>query len=436
MLQRTKIEDLKKHIGKEVLVEGFIHEIRDQSKVKFILLRDNSGIIQTVTLPDKKKIFENIAKINRESVLSIGGIVKSEKQAPSGIEIHVNDYKILSEADKNLPIQIVEKGEETALPTRLDWRWLDLRKPKNLFIFKIWTDMEAAMREYWLANGFIQIYTPKFVAGATESGAELFSLDYFGKKASLAQSPQFYKQMAMAAGFERIFEIGPVFRANKSHTIRHDTEFTSVDIEVSYIDSHEDIMKIEEEWIVHILKKIKQKYGKQVKEVYGVDVVVPKLPFPRITMAEALTLLKKEYKHTCVGDLDPEGEKLLCEYTKKKYNSEFVFVHDWPINIRPFYHMRTDHGTTKSFDLLWKGMEITTGAQREHRYSILKKQAKEKNIPMEGIKNYLEFFKYGCPPHGGYGLSPTRVLMLMLGIRVVFIYPKEILGGDLLIPGR
>ncbi len=417
-MERTKINELKEKVGKKVLIEGFIHEIRDQSKVKFILIRDNSGIIQTVTTPDKKKIFEKIATIPKESVLAIEGIVKTEKQAPSGIEIKVEKYEIISEADRDLPISIVEKGEPPALPIRLDYRWLDLRKPKNLLIFKIWTDVEAAMREYWLSNGFIQIHTPKFVAGATESGAELFSLEYFGKTASLAQSPQFYKQMAMAAGFEKVFEIGPVFRANKSHTVRHDTEFTSVDVEISYINSHDDVMKFEEEWMTHILKRIKEKYSTQIKEVFGVDVIVPKLPFPRITMADAIALLKKEYKHSCVGDLDPEGERLLCEHFKKSHENEFVFVRDWPIEVRPFYHMRLN-GLSKSYDLLWKGMEITTGAQREHRYEILKKQAEEKKIPLEGIKTYLEFFKYGCPPHGGFGLSPSRVMMLMLGLKNV-----------------
>ncbi len=417
-MERTKINGLKEKIGKKVLIKGFIHEIRDQSKVKFILIRDNSGIIQTVTTSDKKEIFESIAKISKESVISIEGIVKSEKQAPSRIEIQVEKYEILSESANDLPISVVEKGKPPELPTRLDYRWLDLRKPKNLLIFKIWTDMEAAMREYWLSHGFIQIYTPKFVAGATESGAELFSLDYFGKKASLAQSPQFYKQMAMASGFERVFEIGPVFRANKSHTVRHDTEFTSVDIEVSYIKSHEDVMKIEEEWMGHIFKRIKEKYDKEIKETFGVEIIIPKIPFPRITMAEALALLKKEYKHSCIGDLDPEGERLLCEHFKKIHGSEFVFVKDWPIEVRPFYHMR-ENGLSKSYDLLWKGMEITTGAQREHRYEILKEQAKEKKVPLEGIKEYLKFFRYGCPPHGGYALSPTRVLMLMLGIKNV-----------------
>lgn len=416
---RIKIKDLVDHVGKKVLISGFIHEIRDQKSVKFILLRDNSGIVQTVTLSDKKDFFDKIAKIPRESVLSINGLVKEVKQAPNGVEIEVENYEILSEADNELPIQVVEKGDETSLPVKLDWRWIDLRKPKNFLIFQIWTDMEAAMREYWLSNGFTQIYSPKFVAGATESGAELFSLDYFGKKASLAQSPQFYKQMAMASGFEKIFEIGPVFRANKSHTVRHDTEFTSIDMEISYIDSHEDVMKMEEEWMAHTLKRIKEKYGDKIKEVFGVEVNVPTLPFPRITMDDAIELLKKEYNHSCEGDLDPEGERLLCSHFQKINGHEFVFVHDWPVEVRPFYHMRSPEGKSKSYDLLWKGMEITTGAQREHRYEILKKQAEEKNVPMEGIKTYLDFFKYGCPPHGGFGLSPSRVMMLLLGIKNV-----------------
>jgi aspartyl-tRNA synthetase len=411
---------LKEKINTKVLLKGFIHEIRDQSKVKFIILRDVTGLAQLVIQKENKEVFDTITKLSRESVIEVIGLTKEFKNAPGGVEIDVESYKILSQAESPLPISVAEKiGEQQPdLSIRLDWRWLDLRKPKNLLIFKIWTEMEAAMREYWLKNGFMQIHTPKFVAGATESGAELFSLDYFGKKASLAQSPQFYKQMAMAAGFEKIFEIGPVFRANKSHTIRHDTEFTSVDIEVSFINSHEDIMRIEEEWFVHILSKIKEKYGTQIKETFGIEVVIPTLPFPRITMDEAIALLKKEYKHTCIGDLDPEGEKLLHEHFKKKEGHEFVFVKNWPLDVRPFYHMR-ENGKSKSFDLLWKGMEVTTGAQREHRYEILKKQAEEKKVPIEGIKTYLDFFKYGCPPHGGYGLSPTRVLMLMLGLKNV-----------------
>jgi len=417
-MERTKINELKEKIGKKVLIKGFIHEIRNQSKVKFLIIRDNSGIIQTVVLPEKKSFFEEIAKVSRESVVAIEGIVKAEKMAPSGIEIHVDSYEILSEADKELPIPVVEKGGEiTALPKRLDYRWLDLRKPKHLLIFKIWDYMEQAMREWWKANGFIQIYSPKFMGAPSESGAELFSVDYFGKKAYLAQSPQFYKQMAMASGFEKIFEIGPVFRANPSHTTRHDTEFTMIDMELSFIESHEDVMKTEESWLAFILEKVKEKFGEEIKANFNVEIEVPKIPFPRIRMKDALALLKKErgYKSSC-EDLDAEGEKLICELIKEKYNHDFVFITDYPWSVRPFYHMKQDKTTTKSYDLIWRGLEITTGAQREHRHEILKKQAVEKKINVKLIEDYLNFFKYGCPPHGGFGLSPTRVLMIMLGL--------------------
>jgi aspartyl-tRNA synthetase len=319
-----------------------------------------------------------------------------------------------------LPIQVVDKAEEADLSKRLDWRWLDLRKPKNLLIFKIWTFMEQAMREWWKKEEFIQVYSPKFMGAPSESGAELFSVEYFGKKAYLAQSPQFFKQMAMASGFEKIFEIGPVFRANKSHTVRHDTEFTMIDMEISFISSHEEVMKTEESWINYFISRVKEEFGEEIKKVFGVEVVVPQIPFPRLSMEEAQKLIRKEGYKGPNDDLDAEGEKLIFQIVKEKFGHEFVFIKDYPISARPFYHMR-EGNLTKSFDLIWKGTEVTTGAQREHRYEILKKQAIEKGLNPEssGMKDYMTFFIYGCPPHGGFAISPTRFLMLMLGIKNV-----------------
>ncbi len=419
-MERTKINQLKNKIGKIVLIKGFVHEIRDQSKIKFILLRDNSGIMQVVISSDNA-MFDKITKIPKESVLSIEGTVKVEKQAPSGIEIQFLSCQILSVAETPLPIQVAQKGEEPSLNIRLDNRWLDLRKPKNLLIFKIWTCMEQAMREWWKQEGFIQIYSPKLMGAPSESGAELFSINYFGKTAYLAQSPQFYKQMAMSAGFEKIFEIGPVFRANKSHTTRHDTEFTMIDMELSFIESHEDIMNAEERWLAFTIEKVKEKFGKEIKEMFEIDITIPKIPFPRITMKEAIHFLKEKKNHLIEeeGDLDTDGERLLFEIMKELHNHEFVFVTEYPWKIRPFYHMKLTENTTKSFDLLWRGLEITTGAQREHRHDRLKEQAMEKNLHLEPIKDYLNFFRYGCPPHGGFGLSPTRLLMILLGIKNV-----------------
>src|SRR3989344_5240047 len=394
-MERTKISQLKEKLGKKVLLKGWVHEIRDQSKIKFILLRDNSGIVQLVITPNKKDIFDRITRITRESVLS--------------------------EADRNLPIPVNEKGgEETALPKRLDWRWLDLRKPRNLLIFKIWTCMEEAMREFWSKNGFTQIYTPKIMGAPSESGAELFTVDYFGRKVYLAQSPQFYKQMAMASGFEKIFEIAPVFRANPSHTTRHDTEFTMIDMEVSFINSHEDLLKLEEEWLAFLLKRVKERFGKEIKEVFGVEVNIPKIPFPRLTMKEVLKLLKEKHSYESEGDLDAEGEKLISEIINQKFKHDFIFITEYPIEVRPFYHMREkDKTLTKSFDLVWKGLEITTGAQREHRLEILKQQAIEKKLNLKQLEDYFNFFKYGCPPHGGFALSPTRMLMILLNLKNV-----------------
>jgi nondiscriminating aspartyl-tRNA synthetase len=424
-MERIRISELEKYVGKEVMVAGFVHEVRNQSKVKFLILRELSGLIQCVSLPSSST-FEEITKISKESVIEIEGLLKKEKNAPSGMEIEVKKITVLSKAEE-LPIQVVEKGKEAALPLRLDYRWLDLRKPKKAFIFEIATTMEEAMREFWKKEGFLEIHSPKIMGVPSESGAELFELDYFGKKAFLAQSPQLYKQMAMSAGFEKIFEVGPVFRANPSHTTRHDTEFTSVDMEISFIHGVEDVMRMEEEWIAYFIKKIKEVHGEKIKETFGVEIKVPKTPFPRIPMKEAIALLK-EKGIVQSGDLDAEGEKKICEIVKEKFSHDFVFITEYPYSKRPFYHMKEGGELTKSFDLIWKGLEITTGAQREHRYEILKEQALEKGLTLEPIKHYLDFFKYGCPPHGGCGISPTRLLMQLLeqkNVREVTFLPRD-----------
>jgi len=419
-MERTYTVDIGKQIGKQVLLKGWVHEVRDQSKIKFILIRDITGIVQAVVKKDSP-LFESIPKVSKESVVEVVGTVKEEKQAPGGAEVSIERLDTISIPVDALPIQVVEKTDEpAALSKRLDYRWIDLRKPKSALIFKIGTALEAAMREYWLKDGFIEIHSPKLMEGASESGAELFMLPYFDKTACLAQSPQFYKQMAMASGFEKVFEIGPVFRANSSHTTRHDTEFTSVDVEMSYIDSHEDIMKWEEGWITYVIGQIAEQFGPQIKETFGKTVIVPKRPFPQVTMKEAKRMLAEIGKSTPDADLSPEEERSLCEMIKERHGHEFVFVKDYPVSARPFYHMlQEDKSTTKSFDLLWEGIEITTGAQREHRYEMLKQQAAAKKVDQAAIEDYLKFFKYGCPPHGGFGLSPTRMLMSLLGIKNV-----------------
>lgn len=430
MAARTLINDLKKHIGEIVTLNGFVQVLRDQKSVQFIVLRDHTGLVQVVIerTDESKELNELVSTITRESTVEITGIVVDNPRVKLGqVEVLLKSIKILSLADPVLPIDI--SGHTTTdIDKRMDWRFLDLRRQEGRFIFEIQTTIEQAMRDFWLAEGFVEIHSPKIMGSPSEGGAELFSMEYFGQTASLAQSPQFYKQMAMAAGLDRVFEIGPAFRADPSFTPRHATEFTSIDMEFSWITSHFDVMDLEERWLQQVLASVKEKHGEKIKEIFGVEIDVPALPFPKFTMAEAQEILKSE-GHTAPGDskkgdIDPLGERVLCDYVKREFGHEFVFVTDYPIEVRPFYHMRYEDQPhlTKSFDLLWKWQEITTGAQREHRYDVLVRQAQEKGVPLDSVQFYLDFFKYGCPPHGGLGFGLARLLTVMLnqpGIREV-----------------
>ncbi|OGZ96614.1 MAG: aspartate--tRNA(Asn) ligase [Candidatus Sungbacteria bacterium RIFCSPLOWO2_02_FULL_54_10] len=419
-MERILINTVEKYIGDSVMIAGFVQTIRDQGSITFLLVRDVSGIIQIVITKDKKEALEMAGALSLESVIQISGLAKAEKQAPGGFEIAADTIAVLSRAEPELPIPVVEKAQEETDPfIRMDWRWIDLRKHKYALVFKVWTLMEQAFREYWIERGYIEIHSPKLIATASESGAEVFEVKYFDRKAYLAQSPQFYKQMAMAAGFERVFEVGPVFRAEPSFTSRHATEFVGYDTELSYIRSHHDVMEEEEKTIQHVIQRVKEKYGDEIAKTYGRDVVMPSLPFPKISMKETKKILagmgvssEKE------SDISPEEERNISEYAKEKYGHEFVFITDYPIEARPFYHMRDEENPrlTKSFDLLWNGLEVTTGAQREHRYEVLTAQAKEKGMNIESLQFYLNFFKYGCPPHGGYGMGPNRMVMQLLGL--------------------
>lgn len=420
-MKRTLISELKNHIGNEVKIQGWIQVLRDQKTMQFLVIRDHTGLVQVA---HERKLNPDLANrlsaITVESAVSVMGLViKNEKVKLGQIEIGLKDLVVENLSDRVLPI-----SNDSSLDIRLDWRFLDLRLPRNLLIFQIQTTIEQAMRSYWQTNGFIEIHSPKLMGAPSESGAELFKLEYFGRYAYLAQSPQFYKQMAMSAGFDRVFEIGPVFRANPSFTSRHDTEFTSVDVELSWIDSCEEVMSFEEHWLQNILTIVAEKHGDEITKTFGVDIIPPQIPFPRISMLDAHQIVKQTGYILPVegkGDLDPEAERILARYVQSKFGHEFVYVIDYPSSVRPFYHMRYDDrpDVTKSFDLIWKGLEITTGAQREHRYEILVRQALEKGLSLDPIKYYLEFFKYGCPPHGGFGFGLTRMLMVMLGIKNV-----------------
>ncbi|MEK7596606.1 MAG: aspartate--tRNA(Asn) ligase [Patescibacteria group bacterium] len=412
--------EVLKHSGKEVTVRGFVNALRVQSKIIFLVVRDIEGEIQTVIVKDNPN-FETAKNLSLESVVEVTGLAKKSKQAQMGVEIEVKKLKVLSPADPELPIPVVVKkgGEETDQQIRLDWRWIDLRRPENALIFKVWTVMEHAFRTYCVENKYIEIHSPKLIATATESGADLFEVKYFEQKARLAQSPQLYKQMAMASGFEKTFEIGPVFRANPSFTSRHDTEFTMYDVEISFIESHHDLMAEEEKMIVAMISEVKKKFGDEIKKTYERELVVPAIPFPRLTLKEAKKILAtRNIPNERGDDMSPEEEREICNYVKEKHGHEFVFIHEFPTAVRAFYSMRdeADPTITKSFDLLWNGIEITSGAQREHRPDRLAKQIKEQGLDVKSFKTYIDFFRYGCPPHGGFAPGPTRMLMKIFNI--------------------
>jgi len=424
-MERTLIGDLRSKIGQSVTVQGWLQVLRDQKKMQFLVLRDQTGAVQIVVekaaSPDQAAL---ISTCGVESALTITGkVIDNPIVKLGGIEMQLESIEV----NNNAAIPLAFEPFNDTLPAldfRMDWRYLELRRPENLLIFKIQTTAEMAMREFWLKNGFIEIHSPKLVGTPSEGGAELFSLDYFGRPAYLAQSPQFYKQMAMAAGFERVFEIGPAFRADPSFTSRHMTEFISIDAEISWIDSHEDVMSMQERLLQYTYQKVKDAHGDEIKTRFGIDITVPTLPFPRLTMAEAQQILKERNYSVPAdkkGDLDPGGERELGQYIKEKYNHEFVFLKDWPIEVRPFYHMRhaDNPKLTKSYDLIAKGLEITTGAQREHRRDILEKQALDKGLNLDILSGYLDYFKFGCPAHGGFGMGLSRLLMVMLGLESV-----------------
>jgi len=430
-MRRTLIKDLPAAVGHDVKVQGWVKAIRDQKRVQFLILRDYTGLAQATVerAPEKAALNDRIAVLTRESAVTVvGSVVANPIVKTGGIEIRIHELTVDGPADRLLPID-VSGAQEPNPEVRLNWRFLDLRRPENLLIFQVQTVIEHAMREYWLREGFVEIQSPKLMGSASESGAEVFTVQYFDRPAYLAQSPQFYKQMAMAAGLERVFEIGPAFRADPSFTPRHATEFTSVDMEMSWIDSHEDVMAFEERWLQYALERVRAQLGTQIHDTFDVDVVVPDVPFPRLPLADALRILaRRGHTPERAGDLDPAGERLLSEYVAQDLHHPFAFVTDYPAAGRAFYHMRYDYAPslTKGFDLLWKGIEVTTGAQREHRYSVLVAQAEEKGLSLEPIQFYLDFFKYGCPPHGGFGFGLSRMLMVLLArpsIReVTFIY--------------
>ena len=414
-MNRTYISDIVP--GNTYRISGFVENLRNKRTMAFLVIRDISGKLQ-VTL-EKEKYPELAALVDQltiHSVISVEGpVVANEYVKMGGMEMLPERLEIESIADA-LPIK-----DDSEIDSRMDYRWIDLRRECNQLMLKMQTVLTGAMREFLLERKFVEIHTPKLIAAASESGSEVFEVKYFDTKAYLAQSPQFYKQMAMASGLDRIFETGPVFRAEKSYTNKHATEFTGFDLEFSYVYSVEDVMKMEEELLAYAFAKVAESCGEDIKRLYGKEVIVPSVPFPRIKLCDLYDELESRYGYhvddSAKGDLTTDAEHLCAKFSMEKYGSEFLFVTDYDAKERAFYHMRDEHGVPMGYDLIWRGCEITTGAVREHRYEVLKRQAEEKGLAKD-VEFYLQFFRYGCPPHGGFGLGVDRLTMLFLGLSI------------------
>ena len=423
------IKDLAAREDGKVRVSGWVEKVRDQRYVQFVVLRDETGDVQLVNggvlrEPDPENPRSDIlldrtttiSHLAHGSFLTVEGELQhNERVKLGGVEIQIESIEVAGAALPETPI-----ANDSSIDHRMDWRFLDLRRADQNLVFRVQTTFLNALRQVWIERDFIEVHTPKLMATASESRAELFEVGYFEDTAYLAQSPQFFKQMAQAAGFGGIFEVGPAFRADPSFTSRHATEFTSVDTEFSWIESHEDVMALHEELLVAGFTAVKEKHGDAIQKHFGVDLQVPERPFPRVPLAEAKEIVKERGYEVprADADMDPEGERRISQYVKETYGHDFVFLTDYASSIRPFYHMRHDgdESLTRSYDLIFNGIEISTGAQREHRVDVLEAQAREKGLDPKELDFYLDFFRYGVPPHGGFGMGLARVLMLMLGL--------------------
>jgi nondiscriminating aspartyl-tRNA synthetase len=422
----------------EVIVMGWCREIRDIGKLKFIKMADREGFLQIIVKKDvvRPEVLEKIDQLGREDVIAVKGTVKGNPQAPGGREIIPIDVKILNVSERPLPLEIETKKTPAEFNTRLDARFMDLRKPEVAAIFKVKDAVTTAVRSYLEGQGFTEINTPKIIAQASEGGAEVFKVKYFDSEAYLAQSPQFYKQMMMSAGFDRVYEIAPAFRAEKSRTTRHVTEIIMLDMEMSFINSLEDVMNVVE-GMMHSVCDYVSNNEKEALGILGKTVQVPSKPFPRITMEEAKELLKaKGLKYGPNDELDSAGEKGLGEIVKEKFGNEFVFLTEFPWKQAKFYHMQKESkpSAAERCDLIFNGVEIATITLREYRYDKLLEQAKEGNVDTKKIDFYLSTFKYGMPPHGGCGVGIDRIAQQILGlsnIQEAVLFPRT---PDRLVP--
>ena len=416
------------YVGKTVKMNGAVHNIRDMGEFAFIILRKAEGLVQCVYEEGKTEF--DLKDLKEESAVEVTGVIALEERAPQGFELRLTGIRVLSEPAETMPIAINKWKMNTSLETRLSLRPVSLRNVRERAKFKIQEGIVRGFREFLSSQGFTEVHTPKIVSRGAEGGANVFKLNYFNKKAELGQSPQFYKQM-MVGVFDRVFEVAPVFRAEKHNTTRDLNEYIGLDFEMGYIDSFEDVMAMETGFLKYTMELLKSEYKKEL-DMLGID--LPSISqIPHVRFAEAKQLVSEKYNRKIRNpfDLEPEEEVLIGRYFKEEYDSDFVFVTHYPSKKRPFYAMDDPENTsvTLSFDLLYKGLEITTGGQRIHDYQMILEKMEKRGMDPEDIKDYLMIFKYGMPPHGGLGIGLERLTMRLLdeqNVRETSLFPRDV----------
>ena len=426
--EEAELEDLlKAEEGTTIILEGAVHSIRDMGEIAFVILRKRKGLIQTVW--EEGKTDMELSEIREGDYIHVTGQIKDEERAPHGKEVRLSTIRHLSHVSCPLPLPIDKWKLNTSLEAKLDRRSLSLRNIRERARFRIQEGIVRGFRDFLYEQGFTEIHTPKIGAKSAEGGANMFRLSYFHRPAVLQQSPQLYKQM-MVGVFDRVFETGPVFRAEKHNTRRHLNEYTSLDFEMGYIHSFLDICAMETGFLQYTMNLLEKEYSKELKLLNITLPDVEKIPYVRFDEAKRLVSEKYNRKIRNPFDLEPEEEELIGKYFKEEYNADFVFVTHYPSKKRPFYAMDDPEDTryTLSFDLLYHGLEITTGGQRIHDLSMLEEKIQEKGMTEEGLEQYLDAFRFGMPPHGGLGIGLERLTMQLLGednVREACLFPRD-----------
>ncbi|HPM38890.1 MAG TPA: aspartate--tRNA(Asn) ligase [Candidatus Pacearchaeota archaeon] len=406
-MERLLIKEISNHEGEKITIKGRIFNIRNLGSISFLIIRDYSGVVQVVASKD--------AEVNSGDIVLVEGIVKKDERAKGGYEMKAEKIEIITKSKETLPFDLEKDDINLNLNTLLDYRVLSLRHPKVQSIFRLYDLLLKSYDEAMREEGFVEIKTPKILGSASEGGANFFQVDYFDKKAVLAQSPQFYKQI-MVGVFDRVFEIGPVFRAEPHFTTRHVNEYISLDAEMGYIDNFYDVAKT--------LNRVIKKMFSQM----GIEDVPEEIPY--IKLSEIRKIIKEKYNYDIPEetDIDPRGEELAGQYAKEEFNSDFIFLTHYPIDYRPFYTM-SEGNEAMGFDLLYKGLEIATGGQRINEYDELVESMKRKNVGIKGMEFYVNAFKYAIPPHGGWGMGSERIIKQMLGldnIKEAVLFPRDV----------